>query len=471
MSGRILIVDGVATNRIQMKVRLASACHEVVAVGTAQQAIHLLQKDLPEIILLGTSLPDMSSIDLCRLLRSQPGCRRIPVLMQVAEGQRLAALSAGATAIVDGPGEDLTLLARIRGLLRNAAPDPEESPDVDTAILTGSMQESAAVYSAADDPRIVFVTHQTAAALGWRQALQRELASPVLICDPERALVDAQTGQVAQIYLIAADIHQPGDGLRLLSELRSRSQSRHAAFVVVLRPERADMAAVALDLGAGDVLPSTLSSPRMAAEAAIILRAQLERKQLADRRRRETQRNLIWAMVDPLTGIHNRRFAMPQLAEMAAQIAETQQSLSVIVMDIDHFKQVNDRHGHAAGDATLIEVADRLRDCLSEGALLARIGGEEFLAAFSSQSTAEAFDTAERLRDAVARRPVRLPSLAGGSALTVTISLGVATMTAQQAARGTLTADGLMARADHALLSAKSQGRNRTVVAAPVLAA
>lgn len=471
MSGRILIVDGVATNRIQMKVRLASACHEVVAVGSAQQAIHLLQKDLPEIILLGASLPDMSSIDLCRLLRSQPGCRRIPVLMQVPEAQRLAALSAGATAIVDGLGDDLTLLARIRGLLRSAGPGPDDSPAMDGAMPVGAMQETTATYRTADSPRIVFVANQNSATLGWRQALQRELEMAVVIRDPERALVEAQSGEVADIYLIAADILQPGDGLRLLSELRSRSQSRHAAFVVVLRPEREDMTAVALDLGAGDVLSSTLSTPRMAAEAAIIIRAQLERKQLADRRRRETQRNLIWAMVDPLTGIHNRRYAMPQLAEMTGQLTEGQQSLAVIVMDIDHFKQVNDRHGHAAGDATLIEVADRLRDCLPEGALLARIGGEEFLAAFPVQTMAEPFDMAEHLRNAIARRPIRLPSLAGGNSLHVTISLGVATMSAQQADRGFLTAEGLIARADHALLSAKSQGRNRTVVAGPVLAA
>lgn len=471
MSGRILIVDGVATNRIQMKVRLAAACHEVVAVGTAQQAIHLLQKDLPEIILLGTSLPDMTNIDLCRLLRAQPGCRRLPVLMQVPESQRLAALSAGATAIVDGSGDDLTLLARIRGLLRSAGPDPEDSQDMDCATLAGAMQEPAATWRPMDEARIIFVTNQTPAALGWRQALQRELVQPVMICDPERTLIEAQAGRVADIYLIAADIHQSGDGLRLLSELRSRSQSRHAAFVVVLRPEREDMAAVALDLGAGDVLSSQFATAGIAAEAAIIVRAQLERKQLADRRRRETQRNLIWAMVDPLTGVHNRRYAMPQLAEMSAHLAESQNALSVIVMDIDHFKQVNDRYGHPAGDATLIEVADRLRATLPEGALLARIGGEEFLAAIPVQTPGEPFDLAEALRDAVSRRPIRLPSLTGENALHVTISLGVATMTAHQHLRGGLTAEGLIARADHALLSAKSKGRNRTVMAGPVLAA
>lgn len=470
MTGRILIVDGVATNRIQMKVRLSAACHEVAALGSAQQAIQMLQNDLPQIILLGSSLPDMSNIDLCRLLRSQPGCRRIPILMQVPESQRLAALSAGATAIVEGPGDDLTLMARIRGLLRSASPDPEDSADIENAAIPG-LQEAAASFRPADTARIMFVTNQSASALGWRQALQRELSQPVLICDPERALAEAQAGQVADIYLIAADIHQPGDGLRLLSELRSRNHSRHAGFVVVLRPEREDMTAVALDLGAGDVLSSALLTPGMAAEAAILVRAQLERKQLADRRRRETQRNLMWAMVDPLTGVHNRRYALPQLSEMAAHVADNQQCLGVIVMDIDHFKQVNDRHGHAAGDATLVDVAERLRETLPDGALLARIGGEEFMAAFPTSTPTDAVRMAERLRDAIALRPFRLPSLTGGTSVTVTISLGVATMTAHHASRALPTAEALIARADHALLNAKSQGRNCTVVAGPVLAA
>ena len=87
---------------------------------------------------------------------------------------------------------------------------------------------------------------------------------------------------------------------------------------IVLRPERADLTAVALDLGAGDVLPADLAAPPVATEAAIRLEAQLARKREADQRRAETRRSVLWAMTDPLTGLYNRRYALPRLAEMLA---------------------------------------------------------------------------------------------------------------------------------------------------------
>ncbi|MEF9606350.1 diguanylate cyclase, partial [Paracoccus sp. PXZ] len=101
-----------------------------------------------------------------------------------------------------------------------------------------------------------------------------------------------------------------------------------------------------LDLGAGDVLPWDLARPDAAPETAMRLQAQLARKHEADRRRHETQRNMRWAMTDPLTGLHNRRFALPRLAELAAEAQEHQGDLAVMLLDLDRFKQVNDLHGH-----------------------------------------------------------------------------------------------------------------------------
>lgn len=466
-----MVVDGVATNRILMKVRLSAACYNVVALASGNEATHALRHDLPEIILIGGSLPDMPAIELCRILRSLPGCRRIPILMQVAEGERLAALSAGATGIIDAKGDDLTLLARIRRLLRASGPDPENLPELAPLAPAAGLQETQTDFRGVTAPRLLFVTGQTAAAQGWRQALQSALDLRIPICEPERALVEAEAGQSPDLYLIAADIHQSGDGLRLLSELRSRSRSRHAAFVIVLRPERSDMTAVALDLGAGDVLSSTLSTPQMAAEAAMLVRAQLERKRLADRQRRETQRNLMWAMVDPLTGLHNRRYAMPNLADMLAQSCKSRRSLAIMLIDIDHFKQVNDRHGHGAGDAVLVGVAARLRDALPPEALLARIGGEEFLAAFPAATPAEACRIAESLRYTIAETPFDLPDLAGGTRLAATISAGLAFAHPRPQDVFSHLAETLIARADRALMTAKSEGRNRIIVAAQGLAA
>lgn len=451
-----------------MKVRLATACYNVTALASAHEALHALRTNDHEIVLIGASLPDSTPIELCRMIRSLTGCRRLPVLMQVDESQRFAALSAGATAIVDPAGDELTLLARIRGLLRSTTQEPTELTE--QFAVTG-MEEPSTGFRHERKPWFMFVTDQTPVALGWRQALQAELGLRIGVCDPESALAGAESGEVPDLYLIAADIRQSGDGLRLLSELRSRNKSRHSAFVIVLRPERSEMTAVALDLGAGEVLPGCMTTPPLAAEAAIILKGQLERKLLADRQRRETQRNLLWAMTDPLTGLHNRRFALPHLAEMVSRSIAQRRKIAVLVMDIDHFKSVNDRFGHAAGDATLTGLGNRLREILPGNGLIARIGGEEFLAAFPVIRAEEAFTLAENLRRSVADTPFVLPELAGGRALGITISLGLAISQDPLPDLASDAAEILIARADRALLTAKSEGRNRIVIASRGLAA
>lgn len=461
MAGRILVVDGVPTNRITMKVRLTSACYEVKAASTASEALRIAALFQPQIVLIGASLPDMPGHELCAALRAAPGGTDLPVLIQAQGADRIAALRAGASALIEAFGDDLTLLARIRGLMR-ADPQVEQS--------AMELAESGATFLHDTRPRAVFIADQPATALGWRHALQGRLNFAISVSDPERALSEAARGRVPDIYLIAADIHQPGDGLRLLSELRSRPLSRDAGFVIVLRSERVDMTAVALDLGAGDVLPADLTLAPAATEAAIRLETQLARKQDADRRREETQRNVALAMTDPLTGLHNRRFALPQLTELFDQASQRGRPLAVMLLDLDRFKQVNDVHGHAAGDAVLVTIARRLARSMPPQALLARIGGEEFLVVLPDCSARQARGIAEEMRRGVMQTPVSLPPECAAVELTVTISVGIAIADNGLRATG-LDPELLLARADRAMLSAKSTGRNRIIMAASALAA
>ncbi len=464
MVGRILVVDGVPTNRITMKVRLRSVCYEVAMAASGQEALRIARLTHPQMLLIGGSLPDTTGAALCAAFRSQPQCADLPILVQAQGSERVAALRAGASALIDPGGDDLTLLARIRGLLRHEGETIE-------AAAPGGFAESAADCAHDLKPQAVFIGNQPATTLGWRHALQDRVGFRITVSEPERALAEAATGRAADLYLIAADILQPGDGLRLLSELRSRPYSREAAFVVALRPERRDMTPVALDLGAGDVLPWDLAAPYAVQESAIRLDAQIVRKHEADRRRLETQRNIRLAMTDPLTGLHNRRFALPRLHELTTEAAETHRDLAVMVLDLDRFKLVNDLHGHAAGDAVLTEIAARLAAALPEDALLARIGGEEFLAILPDCSAAGALRVAEDMRQAVALSPVRLPPGCGRDKLGVTVSAGVAVMSGIGQMHQPPDPDALLACADHALMAAKSMGRNRIVMGPQTIAA
>lgn len=463
MTARILVADVVATARITLKVRLASVCYDVVAASCLDEIFTLVNQARPGLIILGNSEGDLSPVEMCRKLTRDPRTADIPVVMLVQSAQRLAALQAGATATLPPEVEDQMLMARVRGILRDA--EPSRSSEL-------GMAEAASTFVHAAKPLVVLIADAPARAQRWRQLLSERMNSRFEILDPDEALAAATAGRNADVYLIAADIRSNGDGLRLLSELRSRQGSRDAGFVIAIAPDCEELAAFALDLGAGDFVPNDLGGPEGAGAAAMSLQMLLSRKTRGDQRRAEVQRNMVWAMTDPLTGLYNRRYAIPKLSSITRDALLGHQGFAVFAMDLDHFKRVNDSFGHSAGDAVLTEIAKRIRETLGPSGLAARMGGEEFLGVFPDCSDVQASAMAERLRQAVEGRPVQLPQITGGGQIAVTASIGVATVAPMQCdgwpdqvARMTLE------RADQALLSAKASGRNRVICSRPDRAA
>src|SRR5690606_22990617 len=148
---------------------------------------------------------------------------------------------------------------------------------------------------------------------------------------------------------------------------------------------RQDMTSVELDLGAGDVLTSGGTSGKAADEAALRQRALIRRKLAADGQREAERRARAVAWIGPVTGLHDRRFTLPRLAEYCRTDAD-RGCCAVVAMDIDRFKEVNDRYGHAAGDTVLAEVAARLERAVPAPGFVARVGGEEFLAVLPGMS-------------------------------------------------------------------------------------
>ncbi|HOV56898.1 MAG TPA: GGDEF domain-containing protein [Rhodanobacteraceae bacterium] len=157
------------------------------------------------------------------------------------------------------------------------------------------------------------------------------------------------------------------------------------------------------------------------------------------------------ATSDPLTGLYNRRQFQELMEKEILRAARHGRALALALLDIDHFKAINDRHGHPAGDGVIRAIAALLRQSARADQLVARIGGEEFAVVYAEQSAAEAAQGAERLRAAVAALPHRL----GESELRVTLSIGLATW-----APGMALSD-LMRAADAQLYRAKQGGRNR----------
>ena len=162
------------------------------------------------------------------------------------------------------------------------------------------------------------------------------------------------------------------------------------------------------------------------------------------------------ALRDPLTGLYNRRHLDAQLPELLAQAARQAEPLSVLILDLDHFKQVNDLHGHQAGDEVLRHAARQITRHTRASDLVCRYGGEEFVVVLPGVAPAQAAERAEALRAALEVVPARF----GALALPLTASFGVAGLSKEAD-----NSDRLIGAADRALYEAKAQGRNRVVMA------
>jgi two-component system cell cycle response regulator len=173
-------------------------------------------------------------------------------------------------------------------------------------------------------------------------------------------------------------------------------------------------------------------------------------------------------VTDFLTGWHNRRYFHTRLREELARAERTGKALACLMVDIDHFKEINDRFGHLAGDEALKEVARRAETEIRAGDTAARFGGDEFAILLAGAESSHALKLAERIHQRVGSTAMRVH---GGSQVTVSLSIGVATARPQSRSHDyKLLAERLIAEADSALYRAKSGGRNRVEISSQVIA-
>jgi two-component system cell cycle response regulator len=448
MSGTILIVDDLATNRIVLKVRLSSTPYRVVQAGTAREALRLATAEPPDLILANARLDGQSAEPLLRALRRVERLAHVPVVLLQSEDdtpKRLALLRAGADEVLTKPVSEPLLLARLRNLLRQR--NAEEELIGQTGGTSGFAEARAPL---ALPGQVALFGPDRAAAMALR-ALLGEGTPHRLSC---RALDDAPPPAAQDVFVLTLGFAQAEEGLRLLADLKATPGTRHAPVLVLLDRDAAALAVTLLDMGADDVL----FAPVAPEEFTERLARQLARKRRNEALRAQMRSGLEAALRDPLTGAYNRRHALPWLERQIARLPLTRKSLAVMVADLDFFKQVNDRHGHAAGDAVLVAVTERLRTHLRAGDLLARIGGEEFLIALPDTTRAEAQEVAERLCDAIRATPVAVPG--ARAPIAVTLSLGV-TVAEPRPGLPPPTMQVLLEEADRALYAAKARGRNQ----------
>jgi two-component system cell cycle response regulator len=445
MSARVLVVDDIEQNRKLLSDKLKNEYFHVITAVDGEDGVEKALAEEPDVILMDIMMPKLNGIDACRKLKNDPRTEHIPIVLVTALNERedrLRGLGAGADDFLTKPVSDLHLLSRVRALtkykmvadeLRKREASGRRMGAVDI-VNSGRASEPARILVVDENER------QARRICRYLEGLHR----PISHVEAGQLGI---SGSMVDLMIVSLS-NEKLDGLRLCAYFRSLESTRDLPILVVAEPDDEKKAVRALDLGASDIVIKPIDSEELSAR----VKTQVRKKRYLDALRARLDQSMELAVTDQLTGLHNRRYMRVQLESFLKRSQMGGGPVSILLCDIDHFKRVNDIHGHAAGDDVLREFGRRLRENIRPADLACRYGGEEFVVIMPDTPQALAQQAGERLRQIICEEGFRINR---GDELRVTMSGGVSTVAPGD------TIDALLKRADDALYRAKSGGRNR----------
>ncbi|MBS0249561.1 MAG: PleD family two-component system response regulator [Proteobacteria bacterium] len=453
MTARVLVVDDILANVKLLEARLQAEYFEVVTANSGQQALDILEQESVDVVLLDVMMPGMDGFETCRRIKGSHLTHHIPVVMVTALDQpsdKVLGLESGADDFLTKPVDDIALVTRVRNLARLKMLNDEMMMRASTGRTMGIPDDgSLARALTARTGRVMLVDDHERSATRLLEVLSRANDAH-LERDAQTALVRLAEGGF-DLLIVSLSL-SGSDGLRLCSQVRSLERTRHLPVIMLVEPGDEARLLRGLDMGVNDYLMRPIDRHELLAR----VKTQIKRKRHSDFLRHRLAESVELSITDSLTGLHNRRYMEGHLRTLVSEAVRTGRSLSMLVADIDHFKNVNDTYGHDVGDEVLREFSVRLRRNTRGIDLACRFGGEEFVIIMPDTDLTHAYQVGERLRACVASDEFRIGE---GQNIRVTASVGIGTLeTADD------TPETMFKRADSALYAAKRRGRNRVVV-------
>nr|WP_321459435.1 PleD family two-component system response regulator [uncultured Cohaesibacter sp.] len=455
MSARVLVVDDIPANVKLLEARLSAEYFDVLCAYSGPEALEILTGNTVDIVLLDVMMPQMDGFEVCRRIKANPQTMHIPVIMVTALDQikdRVTGLEAGADDFLTKPVNDLALIARVKNLVRVKTMTDELRSRANTTEQMGfDSGDLMKQLKGHEGGRILLVDDARSSADRIRKQLMGRF--DLYLENDSTAAMKLCSDQEFDCLLINLDM-RTFDPLRLCAQLRSLEAARLVPILVLAQESDQKRIMRAFELGVNDYICQPIDRNELLAR----LHTQVLRKRYDDALRDSIQHTMELAIMDGLTKLYNRRYMTTHLSSLLASAREKEKPLSVLLMDIDFFKSVNDTHGHDAGDEVLEEFSQRMRKNTRGIDLVCRYGGEEFVVIMPDTDHSLAMVVAERIRKKVSEKPFIIHK--GRQMIDVTVSIGLAS-----SCRGEEQQDELLKRADDALYQAKHEGRNRVVVA------
>ena len=481
MSGRVLVVDDSEVTRAILSRTLRGAGFAVLEARDGAEGALTALRERPDVVVTDLEMPTMDGFPLLRLLKGDPLCAHIPVLILTSHAEaasRFWSLRTGADAYLTKdyrPQELVAIVSRLAAASHAAAPTLDATGADDPSARLGPLDVLARVARHLDTSLLRATVINTLlergmAAGDFHEAGRAALETLSEVVDSLVLAVAVAEPQAAMTQIVLQEPLGPADLDRLHGILARHLEvpagaamdtrmSGELGVPSAAKTAGADLARLVrrpLSVrGARGILMLLPREPQhFALVAADLLDDLLRPLTLVLDNARLSQRLHEMSTLDGLTRQLNHRAIYERLTEELERARRYKAPLSVILCDLDHFKEVNDTHGHLAGDAVLREGAAALRSCLRATDVLGRYGGEEFLAVLPQVDLPAACTAAERLRQGLADFPVMLES---GERVAITGSFGVAS---RDELAAHVTGDLLVSLADRRLYAAKAAGRN-----------
>jgi diguanylate cyclase (GGDEF)-like protein len=437
MNGNILIVDDEASALKLLRDILAAEGYQTRPFTSGEMALRSTMAEPPELILLDVRMPGMDGFELCRRIKEDgASAKETPVIFisgATDTEDKLRAFRAGGVDYITKPFQREEVIARVRthvALHRSRQ---------------ALMQAEVALRKSEQGLKIA----QAVAHLGhWEMNMH---SGELMWSDETYQIFGLDPRAALPSYDALLNTVHPEDRARFSDcvERARRGADFNIEYRVILPDGRTRIVhskGVLVTFPDADRHPEVIGTVQCVTGMIGVIQDITEHKELEWRLEYE-------ARTDVLTGCATRRYFLELAHQELARIRRYGGDLSVLMLDLDHFKIVNDAHGHQVGDLTLRKLAQVCHPILRQEDVMGRLGGEEFAILLIATGSQRAFEVAERLREAVAAAEVPLER---AFPLRFTTSIGVATMEESDT-----TVDAILKRADDALYKAKDAGRNR----------
>jgi len=456
MFGKILIVDD---SLLQIKIlekKLVSEYYNVVTANSGEEALEKLETEKPDLIMLDVMMGGINGFETCKKIKSNLKTFHVPVLIitsLIDEESKIQGLEAGADDILTKPIDDIALFARVNSLLRLKMMAEQwimqetelKDRDIDSNhldIYFGKKCKYSHVMVYASCDKESYELAKPLKEKGYKVAYTKSDS------DAEYFVKERDLDLIIISLSIGID-----KALRFSSGLRSVERTKKTPILIIGNEDDEAAFIKALEIGCNDYISRPFDNHEYLARVYIQLKKNKYQQQLEE----NYQKSLSLASTDELTGLANRRALHTYMKNILVNMKDKSQNVAIMMLDIDHFKGVNDTYGHKVGDEVLVEFSQRIKESLRDFDMVARYGGDEFIAIVPYIDERTALEVAERVRISVAKTPFAIT--VDPYKLNIQISIGISLDN-----DFTLDPDEIIEKADKSLYEAKECGKNTVCI-------